>query len=145
MLLMSCFIQSPRNCKRWFLLLLQITPELSAVKTVAYCLKHYIHSYGGEVLGSAGSLARCRKLPCPRRRAQALTQACARTRMSVHTQGSDRATATSQKEQILPRNTHTCQEQSGAGASLGPRRGFQGSAARCAPLRTGERQLPSTE
>lgn len=69
------------------LLLLQITPQLNAVKTVAYCLKHYIRSYGGEVLGSAGSLACCRKLPCPHRRAQALTQACARTRMSVHTQG----------------------------------------------------------
>lgn len=125
------------------LLPLQITPQLSAVKTVAYCLKHYIHSYGGEVLGSAGRLARCRKLPCPHRRAQALTQACARTRVSVHTQGVTEPLPPPQ-EQILPRSTHTCQEQSRAGASLGPGRGFQGSAARSAPLRTGEQQLPLT-
>lgn len=88
------------------LLLLQITPELNAVKTVAYCLKHYIRSYGGEVLGSAGSVARCRKLPCPGRRAQALTQACARTRMSVHTQELTEPLPPPQRTDFAPQHPH---------------------------------------
>lgn len=33
-----------------FLLILQITPELNAVKIVAYCLKYCVCSYGREVL-----------------------------------------------------------------------------------------------
>lgn len=104
------------------LLLLQITPELNAVKTVAYCLKHYIHSYGGEVLGSAGSLARCRKLPCPRRRAQALTQACAHTRMSVHTQGVTEPLPPPKRTDFTPQHPHLPRAERGwsiAGTSQG--------------------------
>lgn len=116
------------------LLPLQITPQLSAVKTVAYCLKHYIHSYGGEVLGSAGRLARCRKLPCPHRRAQALTQACARTRMSVHTQGVTEPLPPPQRTDFAPQHPHlpraeqgwsipgTWQRLSGQRCSLSPAR-----------------------
>lgn len=58
-------------------------------KAVAYCLKHYIRSYGGEVLGS---LEAWQKAAVP---SQALTHACAHP-------GSDRATATSPKNRFCP-------------------------------------------
>lgn len=105
------------------LLLLQITPELNAVKTVTYCLKHYIRSYGGEVLGSAGSVARCRKLPCPGRRAQALTQACARTRMSVHTQELTEPLPPPQRTDFAPQHSHLPRAERGWSIPSTSRRG----------------------
>lgn len=89
---------------------------------MAYCLKHYIRSYGGEVLGRAGSLARCRELPCPRRQAQALTQACARTRMSVHTQGVTQPLPPPQRIDFAPQHPHLPRAERGwsiAGTSQG--------------------------
>lgn len=84
------FYTSGKKLHMVFSLLLQITPELNAVKNrgILFKVLHSERRKGSpQPALEARQTARCRKLPCPARQAQALTQTHARTHVLVHTWG----------------------------------------------------------
>lgn len=81
------FYTSGKKLHMVFSLLLQITPELNAVKNrgILFKVLHSERRKGSpQPALEARQTARCRKLPCPARQAQALTQTHARTHVSAH-------------------------------------------------------------